>query len=371
MQSEAKSNGGAPPIEILPPAMPGGGSMAPGQAAVQVRGSYVTAVQVMRPRSLTEVQKRLQEEANLMGESAYYGWGAGKDAVEGPSEALAFAAARCWGNTAIEYSPVEETSDSYVFTATFIDLETGFTLQRPFRQSKRWTVYGKLDEFRKEDVRFQIGATKAARNVILKALPAWLIDGAMEQAKAGVREKIERFVKDKGLAAAQDLTVAALAKVGVPETAILAKFSIAERKALEVDKLVVLRGDLKAIQSGQARAGELFDLGGQKPSGEAETGRLGVDDLKPRADTATADAADAPTPAPPVVDDGPALFPPEKRASLVAQTERLLGVGATDAMRYLDEICGDLVGSGLEKTPASFEPSILKALEKASKARKR
>lgn len=244
------------PVEILPPI--GSGLPMPGQVALQARGTYVTAVQVQKPRDLMEVDARLNQEANLMGEAAYYGWGAGDDRIEGPSEALAFAAARCWGNTAIEYSPVQETLDSYVFTAHFVDLETGFTLSRPFRQSKRWKVYGKLDETRKEDVRFQIGATKAARNVILKALPSWLIDKALETAKAGVRAKLEAFIEKKGISAAQDLIVSELAKCAVKEEAILAKFGVAERKALDTDKLVILRGDLKALQTGQERASELF-----------------------------------------------------------------------------------------------------------------
>jgi hypothetical protein len=67
----------------------------------------------------------------------------------------------------------------------------------------------------------------------------------------------------------------------------------------------------------------------------------------------------------------PELFSPEKRASLIAQTEKQLGCGATEAMDFLDGVCSDLCGSGLNGTPASFETSILKMVERAAKARKR
>lgn len=228
------------------------------QNMMQVRGSYATAVSVQNPRSLQTVTRNLERESALAGASFYYGWSVGRDKVEGPSIGLAMAAARCWGNCAIEQLPMQETPDSWVFTAIFVDLETGFTLSRQFRQSKRWTVAGKADAERKDDIRFQIGQSKAARNVILKALPEWLVDKAMEAAKAGVREKIEQLIKDRGLPAAVDAAVKALAKVGVSEAAVLDKCGVAAVTALDVDHLVILKGDLTAIQSGQERPEALF-----------------------------------------------------------------------------------------------------------------
>src|ERR1700733_12715611 len=143
--------------------------LAQGRSIQRVQTGYCTAVAVQKPRSLVVVKKRLDEEAALAGEDFFYGWGAGKDRVEGPSVGLAMAAVRCWGNCAIEALPVQDLGDSWVFTSAFIDLETGFTLTRQFRQSKKWTVHGKMDGERKDDVRFQIGQSKSARNVALNA----------------------------------------------------------------------------------------------------------------------------------------------------------------------------------------------------------
>jgi hypothetical protein len=232
--------------------------VANGGTMQQVKTGYTTAIAVQQPRALPMVQRRINEEARMMGDAAYYGWAAGKDRIEGPSQALAYACARCWGNCAVDQGGLEETPDAWVFNSTFVDLETGFTLTRKFRQSKRWTVHGKLDAERKDDVRFQIGQTKGDRNVILKALPKWLIDDAMEQAKAGVRKKLQGYIDKHGLPAAIDYACKELAKVGITDQQVCEKFSVAKKAGLTIDNLVVISGDIKAIQSGQEYPDALY-----------------------------------------------------------------------------------------------------------------
>lgn len=232
--------------------------MAGGRSVATTGAQYSTAMRVQNPRALVEVKRRLLEEARELGETAYYGWGRGKDAVMGPSISLAMAAARSWGNCAVQPEPIQELPDAYVFSYAFIDLETGFTIARQFRQSKHWTIYGKIDEARKEDMRFQIGQSKAQRNVILSVLPKSLINAAMKAAQSGVREKVQAFVDQKGIAAAQDLILRGLAKHGVTEQQILDRVGVAELKGIDVDDIVRLRGDLHAIEDGQERADNLF-----------------------------------------------------------------------------------------------------------------
>lgn len=225
-------------------------------------------------RKLAEVEKRLLEEARMAGEEFYYGWSVGKDAVEGPSQALAHAAARCWGNCVVDALPIIETADSWVMPARFVDLETGFTLTRNFRQSKRWQVHGKMDGERKDDVRFQIGQSKAVRNVILKALPSWLINKALDLAKQGVRSEIEAAIAknggpEKGLAMVVDKALAALVKAGAKEPFIYAKFGVVDRRGIDIDKLVVMKGDLTALQNGQERVDALYP----DPAATADDGK--------------------------------------------------------------------------------------------------
>jgi hypothetical protein len=300
---------GGAAIQHLPP-LPGG------QVATRVQGSYVTAVAVQKPRTLPTVQRRLEEEATLAGESFYYGWAAGGERIEGPSVKLAMAAVRCWGNCSVELRPVQETHDAWVFTAAFVDYETGFTLERQFRQAKSWKVHGRHDEARKEDIRFQIGQSKAIRNVVLNALPIGLIDRALDIAKDGARAKLEKFIagidakqgKGKGLVQAVDMVLKGLAKHGVKEDTVLRKLEIADRKAIDLDRLLILRGDLAALDSGEARGEELYPA----TKTESIAGRL------------AAGVASTPAPAPaqapekPEVDDfgNPLLFNNDKPLSV-------------------------------------------------------
>lgn len=279
------------------------------QNMMQVRGSYATAVSVQNPREPKDVLRRLKQEAELAGESFYYGWGAGQSKIEGPSVGLAVAAARCWGNCAVEQLPMQETPDAWVFTSTFVDLETGFTMARQFRQAKRWQVHGKHDPERKDDIRFQIGQSKAARNVILKAIPEWMIDQAMAAAKAGVRDKIERFIKEKGIVAAVDAILKALAKVGVTEAAVLDKCGVAAIGAIDVDNMVILRGDLTAIQNGQERAETLFPKLGPQPDDPANKNakRSALNDRNKEPDPESTFKHAEPEEIEPTDDDGEAL----------------------------------------------------------------
>jgi hypothetical protein len=242
-------------------------TVAPPLAPVQrVQTGYTTAMQVQRPRQLAEVARRLNEEATLAGEAFYYGWGAGKDRIEGASIKLANAAVRCYGNCAIEMAPLQETHDAWIFTAMFIDLETGFTLPRQFRQSKKLVVYGKHDEARKEDIRFQIGQSKAIRNLVLNAMPIGLIDQAMEVAMSGARKKLEAYIAGidkaqgagKGLVQAVDMVMKGLAKHNAKEDAVLLKLGVAERKAIDLDRLLMLRANLTALDNGEVRVEELY-----------------------------------------------------------------------------------------------------------------
>ena len=254
---------------------------------VRSAGQFQTATRVDVKRNIVERAKSLCAEAILAGESFYYGWGAGKDRVIGPSIGLAMAAARTWGNCAVDFAPVQDGGDSWIFTAIFIDLESGFNLTRQFRQSKNWSIQGKFDQERKDDMRFQIGQSKAARNVVTNALPRWMIDEAVRKAQGGVRARIENFIEKKGIAAAQDLCVSQLAKEGVTEAAILAKCQVATVAGLSVENVVMLRGDLYALQTGQDRAESLFpSLTGGRSLGRGAAPQGGAGQQQSAADRA-------------------------------------------------------------------------------------
>lgn len=238
----------------------GGREIALRGGMAKVGGQWSTAISHIEARNPMERAKMLEQEARVAGESFFYGWGAGKNRIEGPSVGLAMAAARIWGNCAVDFKEMQETDSSWVFTSYFIDLQTGFTLGRQFRQSKHSEVHGKHDPERKDDMRFQIGQSKAARNVVVNALPKWMISRAVQAAKEGVRKRISKYIEENGLIAAVAICAKGLKKHGVTEEAILDKFEKPNIEGLTLDDVVMMRGDLYALDESQDRAESLYPL---------------------------------------------------------------------------------------------------------------
>lgn len=257
----------------------------PDQPLQRIQGRFATAISVQRPRELQEVEARLMREADVAGESFYYGWsvkdkGGRASRIEGPSIDMAMAMARNWFNCAVDALPVQEVPGAWIFTAAFIDLETGFTATRQFRQSKKWVVHGRLDDERKDDVRFQIGQSKAARNVILRSLPGWLVAKTMQRAKAGVRNRIQKYIDDKGIVAARDIAIKALAKQGATIERVLATLGKPKAEALDIEDLVRLKGDLQALQDGAEDADSLFPaVASEEPENPKRKGKRTLADV--------------------------------------------------------------------------------------------
>ncbi len=252
-----------------------------GKALQQVRTTYATAMVVQKPRDLDVILNRCIKEAEMCGDSMYYGWGRGDNAIEGPSVKLAMIAIRNYGNAVVEMLPVQETHGAWIFTPAFIDLETGFTLMRQFRQSKKWKVYGKHDDERKMDIRFQIGQSKGTRNLVLNALPEFLIDKMITAAKSGVRKAIEnRIAEAEGdIMAVIDKMVIEFEKKDATKEMLEKKIGVKTDK-WSIEDLVLLAGDLKALKAGETNADELYG-DGEKEEGPAEKAPKPKMEMKP------------------------------------------------------------------------------------------
>jgi hypothetical protein len=216
------------------------------------------------------VVKALDRECLYGGESFYYSIPFGPNRVEGGSIGLAQSIVREWGNVAVNCS-VDENDDAFIFTATFIDLEKGSQIQRTFRQRKSGFSHGKFDPERKLDISYQIGQSKALRNVIFSGVPRWLIDRCIEQAKAAVVAKIT----PDGLEVAKDKAVAAFKSIGVDEARLIAKVGHPRAEWTTRD-LADLRGDIMALKNGEMSVAELFPAAEQK----APEGVVNVEALK-------------------------------------------------------------------------------------------
>ena len=153
-----------------------------GNTMQRTQTQYTTAVSVQHPRSIAKIANNVFEEARLAGKSFYYRWTVnskdGKKMIEGPSIDLTMALCRHYGNCAIDLI-AEETPTHFMIKATFIDLESGMSSPRIFRQRKNQGT-GMKDAERQEDIVFQIGQSKAIRNAIRNSLPSWLIERAVE-----------------------------------------------------------------------------------------------------------------------------------------------------------------------------------------------
>lgn len=227
-----------------------------GRTLQQSRTGFITAVTVQKPRERMAVLKACEEEAAIAGDEFFYAWtvkdkDGKKHLVEGPSVYLANAAVRNWGNSGVLIN-VDETPDTYVFTATFVDLETGFNLQRAFRQKKSRNI-GKYDKDRAEDIVFQIGQSKATRNVVINAMPSWLISKMMSQAKKNIIERIEK----KGLTQARQDTIAFFARYGITVDRIEAKMQ-KKAEVWDAQDLAMLYGAIKTLTEGVESPDELF-----------------------------------------------------------------------------------------------------------------
>ena len=175
-----------------------GGQLGHGQTLTRVGGAYQTAMSVQVKRDIGTVQspggqvlQRALVEASLLGDRYAYGWevndraSGGKKAIEGVSVDGAYMLLRAWGNGVCDVDLVEVNEEAYTFKATFVDLESGATCSRLYRQH-RSAPPGKYDQQRWDDMAFSNGQSRAVRNVIVAALPQWLQDRCMDAASRAV-----------------------------------------------------------------------------------------------------------------------------------------------------------------------------------------
>lgn len=107
--------------------------------------------------------------------------------IEGGSIKLANDLARIFGNVDIDVR-VMDLGDSWIFYSRFVDLESGFSMTRPFQQRKGQRGM-RTETDRALDIAFQIGASKSIRNIILNSLQSFA-DFAFEEARNSLVEKI-------------------------------------------------------------------------------------------------------------------------------------------------------------------------------------
>ncbi len=221
--------------------------------AIQTKTSYTTAMQIIKPRNLAVVQERVLQEASIAGDEFYYSWSQGGSIIEGLTVGGAMAIARNMGNCAVP-TTVEETKEAYIFTSTFIDLETGFNLQRNFRQNKASPKNKQGKDIysgeRGADIIFQIGQSKSIRNVILNAVPNWLAKKVLEKAKENISQKLENMGAEKARAYIEKKANALKIDIATIEASFGQKW--------DTVKMVQISGALRAVEDGYSSIKDAF-----------------------------------------------------------------------------------------------------------------
>lgn len=238
--------------------------VAQGATLQRQQTKYVTAIAVQRPRRLNDVLMRVKAEVELDPEGAFYGWDVGKGDkkkhIEGPTIGLCMSIARNYGNSAVDVQ-IEETPGYYLFTPVFLDLETGFTFSRAFRQRKNQNI-GMIDRDRAEDIAFQIGQSKAIRNVIKSSVPQAIIDTAIAHAKRCAvgkltPEEIDKKKMDAITSFQRDFKVS-IEQLGV-------YMGDSDPVKWSIDRVIELRSVYRSLKSGDLSVSEVFPEIEKKP----------------------------------------------------------------------------------------------------------
>ncbi len=177
------------PASNLPAVLPG----RQGDTSINVQGDIITAQRVALPRNLPAVMAELKASCAAFGDKFLYGWDV-KDnrnnrttRIEGPSIKLANVMARLYGNCMVNVR-VQDSGAQWLFLARFVDLQTGFSMERGYMQRKEQNV-GMKDQQRALDMVFQIGQSKAIRNVVVNALQE-LTEYCVEESKKGLGKRV-------------------------------------------------------------------------------------------------------------------------------------------------------------------------------------
>jgi hypothetical protein len=215
------------------------------------------------------IRQELKETAAMAGKDWFYRFpvktkDGGQDWIEGPSIKLANEVARAWGNNATEVREVD-VGDAWVFYARFTDFETGFQMERAYRQYKSQRSMKVKDWERQEAIAYQIGQSKAIRNVIVNSLQIFA-DFAFEEARGSLVDKIGKNLEDWRARAIEGIARMP-GDVELLRVERVIGRSAKDWLAADIARVVAM---MQAIADGMATADETFPLVVEKPT-EAST----------------------------------------------------------------------------------------------------
>lgn len=286
----------------------------------------ITAQPVAVERDETRVLAKIKALAAAAGDDWYYRYPVKNnrtgqtDTIEGPSIKCANNVARIYGNCQVDLRALDE-GEHWLFYARFVDLETGFSMTRAFQQRKGQTNIGGKDDGRKLDIAFQIGQSKAIRNVVCNALETFT-NYAFEESKASLVAKIGQRMEPT-----RAKILDRLREMEIDLHRVEAVVGRAAKDWLAPDMARII-AEIKSVEDGMASASETWPIKEPPIDAKAEPA---APEPKPAAAPAQPEPQSgqqaAPEP-PPVVVAGAGAAPSEsEKAAAPAYTPPKLGWG--------------------------------------------
>jgi len=225
----------------------------PTRSMQRVQTEYVTAIAVQVPRDIKAFKAEMILEGEYGGQVNYYNWMQSGKELEGLTVYGAMALARAWGNCLIPPPIVTQITESMVeVLGTFVDLEKGFSVSRPYRctlASAKGKYANDVEQSERWDAgQFGTAISKALRNVILAGIPRWAQKKLLETSKEavalgitedGIDERMSAFLNEMSRimgVPADAIEPAVAAKIGCSTSAATSKhISMLDSMAIEIE----------------------------------------------------------------------------------------------------------------------------------------
>lgn len=203
------------------------------------------------PRDTTRLLAEARRVGSLLGARAYYDFPAGGGRVTGPSIDLMDALAIVWGRLVQRVEVIEENPTRVHLRGRIVDLLALTATERDYvsaiapapggfakkpDQAERWRV-----------MQIQSASSKAVRGALEHALPAWLVDAAMDAAR---HSAAQQATGGRPLAEARGMAVEALGRLGL-DRATLEAVVDQPMDLWTVDELAQLRTLMGKLRSGE------------------------------------------------------------------------------------------------------------------------
>lgn len=231
---------------------------------ISVQGELVTAQKVAVERDLGKIMARIKILAAGAGMRWFYRipfknrQKGTTEHVEGLTIKGANAVVREFGNCLVTQR-VQDMGTHWVIYARFVDLERGTTYDRPFMQRKGQDT-GMGDAERRADLVFQIGVSKATRNVIVNALED-MCSYAFEEARSGLQQRI-----NKNPDGAKKWILDKLTELAIDVKRVSAIYGRSPDHWLVPD-MAKIYAEINAIEEGMAAATDVYPLlDGKEPA---------------------------------------------------------------------------------------------------------